>query len=137
MQLHKYITENKSNTKMNCCESIVYNANTAYELKINDQGLKLTNGFGGGMGMKSICGALTGAYMVLGVFHKNNSARGEIRKSMKRLTDSFAEIFKDITCDPLKRNIENEGETCRNIIHETAKLLDEEIKYLYKNKIIS
>ena len=49
----------------NCAEKILYGANQAYQLGLNKDALKLSAGFGGGMGIGDTCGALTASVMVL------------------------------------------------------------------------
>lgn len=51
---------------LNCAEKILYASNEAYNLGLDKKALKLSAGFGGGMAIESVCGALTGAIMVLG-----------------------------------------------------------------------
>ena len=50
---------------LNCAETILYAANDAYRLGLDKNALKMAAGFGGGMGIDSVCGALTGGIMVL------------------------------------------------------------------------
>ena len=50
---------------LNCCERILYGANQAYGLGLSDQALRVAAPFGGGMGIGTICGAVSGALMAL------------------------------------------------------------------------
>lgn len=50
---------------LNCAEKILYGANWAYNMKLPVEALKLAAGFGGGMGVESSCGVITGGVMVL------------------------------------------------------------------------
>ena len=50
---------------LNCAEKILYGANWAYNMKLPGEALKLAAGFGGGMGVESSCGVITGGVMVL------------------------------------------------------------------------
>lgn len=45
---------------LNCAEKILYGANWAYNMKLPGEALKLAAGFGGGMGVESSCGVITG-----------------------------------------------------------------------------
>ena len=49
---------------LNCAEKILYGANWAYNMKLPGEALKLAAGFGGGMGVESSCGVITGGVMV-------------------------------------------------------------------------
>jgi C_GCAxxG_C_C family probable redox protein len=55
--------------RMNCAQTVFYSFCTDYELD-RPTALRLAQGFGGGMGRTgNTCGAVTGAYMVLGLAH--------------------------------------------------------------------
>ena len=75
MKLKELLVKGYGNTMdLNCAEKIVYGANWAYDLKLAPESLKLSAGFGVGMGVESVCGALTGAIMVLShLYVKQNS----------------------------------------------------------------
>ena len=68
---------------MNCAQSVV----TAYADRLNfdpDLAAGLSCGFGGGMGrLQQTCGALTGAFMVLGI---HNSRKYTDRAELKNVT---------------------------------------------------
>lgn len=59
--------------------------------------LKLASGFAGGMRMGKTCGAVTGAYMVLGLnFGDSNCNRMEGRKNVYKAVCEFTKQFRDI-----------------------------------------
>ena len=67
------------NSGYNCAQSVVKAYAEVFGFD-EDQALAFSSGFGGGMGgMQGTCGAVTGAYMVLGMFcaakHKDNHER--------------------------------------------------------------
>ena len=80
---------------LNCAQSVL----TAYTDKLNidnSLALKISCGFGGGMGrLQETCGAVTGSYMVFGVYNcnklTNNNERKEATYSM---IQKFSEKFK-------------------------------------------
>lgn len=76
----------------NCAEKILYGANKAYNLGLTREALKLSAGFGGGMGIESVCGALTAACMVLSHKYVNNVAHEDTK--IKEMTQKFSENFK-------------------------------------------
>ena len=57
---------------LNCAEKILYGANWAYNMKLPAEALKLAAGFGGGMGIESSCGVITGGVMVLSSLYEKN-----------------------------------------------------------------
>jgi C_GCAxxG_C_C family probable redox protein len=67
---------------------------------------KVSSGFGGGMHLDQTCGAVTGAFMVLGLkFGRTRADDLEAKTKMVKLTNEFAKKFiarhKNITCTAL------------------------------------
>lgn len=110
----------------NCAEKILYGANKAYNLGLSKEALKLSAAFGGGMGIESTCGALTGATMALSSKYVKNICHED--KKIKELTKSFFEQFEkemeSINCKELKSKYKREDIGCKNIILMAAKTLD-------------
>jgi len=82
---------------LNCAQAIL----TAYseELKFdNEIALKVSCGFGGGMGrLQETCGAVTGSFMVLGVFNCQKVTENKDRKEATYpMVQEFSEKFKQI-----------------------------------------
>jgi C_GCAxxG_C_C family probable redox protein len=128
---------------LNCAQAVV----TAYSDELNfsnDDALFLSCGFGGGMGrLQETCGAVTGSYMVMGVYNcsriTDNGGRKEATYSM---VQKFSEKFKDLNgatdcrtllnCD-LKTEEghryakENNlfGTTCEKCITDSIKILND------------
>lgn len=50
----------------NCAESLVYGANVAWHLNLDENACHLMAGLGGGLQVGDVCGALTGAVCALG-----------------------------------------------------------------------
>jgi C_GCAxxG_C_C family probable redox protein len=111
---------------LNCAETILYAANQVYHLDLNSDSLKLAAAFGGGMGIESVCGVLSGSLMVLGrLFIKETAHKHpEIKELSKELFDTFQKEMGDILCKPLKDNYRIEEEKCREVILKGAEVLD-------------
>jgi C_GCAxxG_C_C family probable redox protein len=78
---------------LNCAQSVLLSY--ASELDLDEKtGLRISAGFGGGMAMAETCGAVTGAYMVLGmkVQNKDQSIQ-ELKAQTKASVKRFNEIF--------------------------------------------
>ena len=77
-------------------------AQTVFSLYANDLGidekiaLKISSGFGGGMACAETCGAVTGAYMVIGMKHGHSSTNPDEKANTKMLIQNFNEKFKKI-----------------------------------------
>lgn len=112
---------------LNCAEKILYGANTAYQLGFDDEDLKVAAGFGGGMAIESVCGALTAAIMVLGRLYVKGVAHEStrIKDLTKELFDNYTEAMGSIYCAPLKEAHRTEKLKCHTVIVEAARVLDE------------
>ncbi|MFA5327720.1 MAG: C-GCAxxG-C-C family protein [Prolixibacteraceae bacterium] len=78
---------------LNCAQSVLLGFSGDLNLdKIT--ALKITAGFGGGMGMAETCGAITGAYMVLGLkIQEEGKSIQEIKTETKLAVRKFNELF--------------------------------------------
>ena len=66
----------------------------APEIGIDDKtALKIASGFGGGMACAETCGAVTGAYMVIGMKHGHSTSNPDEKANTKLLIQQFNEIF--------------------------------------------
>ena len=134
------------NKGFNCCQSVL----SAYcgEFGLNREvALKLSTGFGGGMGrMAGVCGAVTGAFMVLGL--KYGKVRAEDNKSREKtdmLVKEFAGKFKarndsivckdilgcDISTPEGLRTAEEKAlfsKVCPKFVRDAAEILEEMLK---------
>ncbi|MBW6536811.1 MAG: C-GCAxxG-C-C family protein [Mariniphaga sp.] len=77
-------------------------AQTVFSLFAKDVGLdektalKIASGFGSGMACAETCGAITGAYMVIGMKHGHSSSEPEAKAKTKELVRQFNEKFKAV-----------------------------------------
>lgn len=110
----------------NCAEKIFYGANEAYHLGLTSESLRIASGFGGGMAIGSICGALTAAIMVLGVlFVKNRAHESDtIKRLTQELFASYQKEMSSIDCTVLKELYRTEDLKCRYVITRAAAALD-------------
>ena len=110
----------------NCAEKILYGANKAYHLNLNAQSLKLSAGFGGGMGIGNVCGALTASVMVLSHLYVENNAHesNRIKKLTLELFSGYRKEMGEINCGPLKARYRSEELKCQKVISAAAKILD-------------
>lgn len=112
---------------LNCAEKIFYGANWAYDLKLSPETLKLAAGFGGGMGVGSVCGTVSGAILVL--THLYVKQYGHESGRIKALETEFIEKFRaelggHMECTPLKVAYRNDEVKCNPIIFKAAEILD-------------
>jgi C_GCAxxG_C_C family probable redox protein len=79
----------------NCCQSILDVFGPDFGLD-GDTALRLATGFGGGMGrMGEVCGAVTGAFMTLGLKYGNPRSNAEAKERTYEAVREFSRLFKD------------------------------------------
>ncbi|MGB5219042.1 MAG: C-GCAxxG-C-C family protein, partial [Smithella sp.] len=90
----------------NCAQAV--SLAFADDLKIDrNTVIKLTSSFGGGMGrLREVCGAVSGMFMVAGMFWgytdpDNNRAKTEHYRRIQKLASQFKEIHGSIICRDL------------------------------------
>ena len=114
---------------LNCAETILYGANEAYKIGLDSDALKMAAGFGGGMAIESVCGALTGSIMVLGMLFVEERAHQSprLKELVKELLVRYREEMGSIQCDVLKESYRTEEKKCREVVEKAAMVLDEVI----------
>jgi C_GCAxxG_C_C family probable redox protein len=88
-----------------CSQAILSEYCDLFDLN-HETALKLAAGFAGGMRMGGTCGAVTGAYMVLGLkFSDQNCEKAEgsknVYKAVSEFTEKFEEINGSVNCKDL------------------------------------
>ena len=119
----------------NCAEKLLYGANQVYHLGLDEQSLKMAAGFGGGMAIESVCGALTAAIMVLGcLFVKDNAHESSrIKNLTQELFMNYRKEMNNINCDSLKAEHRTDELKCRKVIAKAAEILDKIIEREIRN----
>jgi C_GCAxxG_C_C family probable redox protein len=94
---------------LNCAQAVL----TAYSEKLkfdNDLALTVSCGFGGGMGrLQETCGAVTGSYMVLGIyncvrFSENNDRKEQTYSMIQKFSGKFKQINGSTNCMSLLKS---------------------------------
>ncbi|MFW9881012.1 MAG: C-GCAxxG-C-C family protein [Candidatus Thorarchaeota archaeon] len=90
----------------NCAQSVLSTFSTQYGLDRNIA-LKISTGFGGGMGrLGNTCGAVTGAFMVIGLrygmgINNGNSAKEKTYELIREFSHRFQNINRSLICKEL------------------------------------
>ncbi|TKJ23516.1 MAG: hypothetical protein CEE43_02335 [Promethearchaeota archaeon Loki_b32] len=94
------------NGNCNCAQSVLISYSTQYGLN-RDIALKISTGFGGGMArFGRTCGAVTGAYMVIGLKYgmgidENLEAKEKTYQVIREFTERFQENNGSVVCKEL------------------------------------
>jgi C_GCAxxG_C_C family probable redox protein len=110
---------------LNCAETILYGVDRAYELELPPSALRLAAGFGGGMGVESTCGVVTGGVMALSaLFVQGRSHEDEFTGELIReYVNGFLRLYGTLECSIIKEQNRKPDGDCKPIILEGAKLL--------------
>lgn len=114
----------------NCAEAIVRAFRDILNPSLSDDVVRMASGFGGGLGHAGcVCGALTGATMVLGMLQGRvtpQESREPIYAGAREFHDRFRETFGATCCRVLNSHPFDSREhlrTCIKITGNTAALL--------------
>lgn len=125
----------KSKYDLSCSESMIYSANEAYDLNLDEKTLRAMAPFSGGMWIEDVCGCISGSLAVLGILFTNNIAHQS--DHLKELTHEFLDKFQQKlgsrNCAKLKSVYRTEEEGCNCIMFASAEILDEIITRELKN----
>lgn len=128
--LKEKVDELYLNQNYNCGECILRAANEAYNLGLDDKGLKLAAGFGAGMGCGNTCGALSAAISALSLLYCGDKAH-ETEGFKELCADFVAEFKKSLgsdNCEDLKklyRYPDGDDRRCLITIEKAAEVLEQ------------
>ena len=97
---------------------------------LDKRALKLSAGFGGGMGIENTCGTLTGGVMVISNLFVED--RGHESDRIKQLTKEYLDRYNaemsTMICKELKEKYRTEEKKCLDVIMKAAEILDSIVK---------
>ncbi|HBD92635.1 MAG: hypothetical protein A2015_05675 [Spirochaetes bacterium GWF1_31_7] len=140
------IAVNKFKEGYNCAQSVLFSFCDRLNIS-KDVALKLSNGFGGGMGRRQeVCGAVTGGILVLNLLYGRGENEDKQKQELtyskvRELIEKFENKYDTINCKKLLDGCElltSEGqamfksdkmiEKCYDYVDTTVRLLEEMIK---------
>lgn len=109
---HRAIAENYFVSGYNCAQAVLcaYCDLTGID---NETALRFASSFGGGMGkLREVCGALSGAFAVVGLLYggydvNDNNKKSEHYALVRRIAEEFKELHSTINCGELVEGIAN------------------------------
>ena len=122
-KINKYYTKEYN---FSCSEVMIYAANDEYNMNLKSETFKTMSSFGGGMGIESVCGAITGSLAVIGIlFTKEKAHEGDrVKKICQEFFQKFEAKLGTDNCAKLKAKYKKE-DSCRVMIETAAEILDE------------
>lgn len=115
---------------LNCAETILRAANEELGLGLDKNALLLAAGFGGGMAVGNVCGALTGAIMVLSRLYVKERAHEStrIKEIEKKFIADFEKEFGTLLCTPIKDKYFKPDVHCKSVVTIAAEILENLLK---------
>ncbi|MBC8471508.1 MAG: C_GCAxxG_C_C family protein [Planctomycetes bacterium] len=126
----------------NCSQAVVGSYSEQFGLDC-DKAAKVATGFGGGMRMGGTCGAVTGAFMVLGLKYGNSTAKdkegkAKTYKKIEEYTNRFKTLNSSVACRELlgcdistpegMKEAQDKGlfsSICPRMVQDAAEILEE------------
>lgn len=114
----------------NCAQAVVCAYCDAFGLD-EQTAFKMAEGFGLGMGLKEVCGALTGAFMLAGQKNSGGCERaGETKGKTYKMTKALAAAFQEKNGTYLCRELKgiadgNVRRSCAGCIEDACQLVEE------------
>ena len=123
-KINKYYTKEYD---FNCSEVMMYAASDEYNMNLKSETFKTMASFGGGMGIESVCGAISGSLAVIGIlFTKQRAHEGDtVKKLCQEFFEKFEERLGTNNCTELKVKYRKEDIGCKVMIEAAAEILDE------------
>lgn len=123
-KINKYYTKEYN---LSCSEVMLYAASDEYNMNLKSETLKTMSAFGGGMGIESVCGAITGSLSVIGILlTKEKAHEGDrVKKLCQEFFQKFEAKLSTNNCASLKAKYKKEDSGCRVMIETAAGILDE------------
>jgi C_GCAxxG_C_C family probable redox protein len=130
------------NNGFNCSQAVFGSYSEQFGLNF-DRALKIATGFGGGMRIGETCGAVTGAFMVLGLKYGNTTAQDrQAKEKTYEMIIEFTNRFKarngsvvcrellgcDISTQEGQKKARDEGlfsSVCPEMVKNAAEILEE------------
>jgi C_GCAxxG_C_C family probable redox protein len=112
---------------LNCAETMLYAANEEYNMNLSKETFKTMAAFGGGMGVESVCGAITGSLAALSILFtiEKGHESDKIKNLGKEFFQKYTQTLGTNNCAKLKTKYKNDEIRCSIMIETAAKILDE------------
>ncbi len=117
----------------NCAETVLHAANEYYELGLHDHDMRCMAGFGGGMFVGSVCGALVGAQAALSAMIievKAHDQMEEIRPASQRLHRNFRTAYTAVECKDIKKDWHTKELKCWKTVEQACRVLEQTVNEL-------
>lgn len=114
----------------NCAESLIRGADVHYGLSLDQSTLRVAAGFGGGLCVGALCGAVSGAVMALGTKYVDSRAHESLamKDMVPRLLEEVEKQMGSLQCTELKERYHDQESGCVKVVEKVASILEELIE---------
>ncbi|HHX36918.1 MAG TPA: hypothetical protein GX717_02940 [Clostridiaceae bacterium] len=111
----------------NCAESALRAANDAWKLDLSDTGFDLMIGFGRGLTVESICGAVAGSVAAISRYYSVYSDRDNplLNETVWNFIKTVEARYGSADCSVLRAKLWNESDHCYLTVRYVVDILDE------------
>lgn len=111
----------------NCAECIIRAANDVYQLDLDEAALRMSAGFGAGMQVGDVCGALSGSICVISSRYVETKAHDctALRPLCQKMVIAFQKRFSSRQCAKIKPMFFSKETRCLNTVSTAAQVLEE------------
>lgn len=111
----------------NCAESLIRAGNDYYNLALDENALKMTGAFGGGLQVGDVCGALSGSACVISSKYIETKAHDttDLKPLMLNFVRAFQTHFASRLCCQIKAKFYSKEVHCLNTVKATAEILEQ------------
>ena len=111
----------------NCAEAMLIGSNEYYDLNLNKNTFNTMIGFGGGINIDDLCGAISGGVASIGATLGGDSKPDE-KEVVRKITIDFINAFElkksCIECKQLKSLYRDEHSKCADLVKDTGEILE-------------
>lgn len=110
----------------NCAESILHAGNEFYNLGLHEEDMRMVAGFGGGLQIQDVCGALCGAVCIVSRRYVETKAHDceALRPLTQKLVLSFQERMGSCLCEEIKPVFFIKERRCERTVELAANVED-------------
>ena len=110
----------------NCAESLVYGANAAWNLNLDENACHLMAGLGGGLQVGDVCGALTGAVCALSCLIVKTKAHdcAELKPLTQTVIGQVRQRLGSLRCEEIKPRLFQPERRCAATVENCADVLE-------------
>lgn len=133
MNTHSKLARQLFDEGYNCSQAVLlaFSEETGMD---KDAATKLALGFGLGMGLQEVCGAVTGMFMVASLIYSNCDPKDRASKAavyglINSLGEKYKEEYGSYICRDLLASVEpNMPRPCANLVERAAEMMSEYIE---------